>query len=315
MAPQFSRSTPFFRRGFTLVELLVVMAIFAVIATIGIYAMQPFSARSTVTNSGIIVQQWLNAAKMRAVRNRVPCGIRLLPGDEIVADDGTPLPSMVTKCVFIEQPDDILGAGIFTADTITRKVFTLPANSAMPATLPPRSFLEVNGGTLHEIESGGGTTIRLVNQFPYAIPQNSGVLYRIILPPLISTSPSATASTQEVLRLQRGSAINLTANSSLNVAPNNVPANFTTPYALSLLSPPLPLDIMFAPNGAVTTANINGDKIALWITGTRRNNSTTLPIDPMQGQPTIVVIATRTGAIGAFPADKTPGGNPYSQVP
>ena len=312
MAPQSSISTPFFRRGFTLVELLVVMAIFAVIATIGIYAMQPFSARSTVTNSGIIVQQWLNAAKMRAVRNRVPCGIRLLPGDEIVADDGTPLPSMVTKCVFIEQPDDILGAGIVT-DGADKMRFTLPANSAMPATLPPRSFLEVNGGTLHEIESGGGTTIRLVNQFPYAIPQNSGVLYRIILPPLISTSTSATASTQEVLRLQRGSAINLTANSSLNVAPNNVPANFTTPYALSVLSPPL--DIMFAPNGAVTTANINGDKIALWITGTRRNNSTTLPIDPMQGQPTIVVIATRTGAIGAFPADKTPGGNPYSQVP
>ncbi|MEI7684131.1 MAG: prepilin-type N-terminal cleavage/methylation domain-containing protein [Planctomycetota bacterium] len=312
MAPQSSISTPCFRRGFTLVELLVVMAIFAVIATIGIYAMQPFSARSTVTNSGIIVQQWLNAAKMRAVRNRVPCGIRLLPGDEIVADDGTPLPSMVTKCVFIEQPDDILGAGIVT-DGADKMRFTLPANSAMPATLPPRSFLEVNGGTLHEIESGDGTTIRLVNQFPYAIPQNSGVLYRIILPPLISTSTSATASTQEVLRLQRGSAINLTANSSLNVAPNNVPANFTTPYALSVLSPPL--DIMFAPNGAVTTANINGDKIALWITGTRRNNSTTLPIDPMQGQPTIVVIATRTGAIGAFPADMTPGGNPYSQVP
>jgi len=144
------------RRAFTLVELLVVMAIMGVIASIGVYAMQPFQGRSTVTNGGVMLQSWCNAAKARAVRDRGVRGLRFLAGDEVLDDNGVAIGSLVTKCVFIEQPDDILGAGIVSAGN-NSKSMTLPVPLKDP--IQPPSFLVVNNGVLHEIESGSGTTI------------------------------------------------------------------------------------------------------------------------------------------------------------
>ena len=44
------------RRGFTLVELLVVMAVMAVIAGIGVFAIAPFQSRSSVNGGAALVQ-------------------------------------------------------------------------------------------------------------------------------------------------------------------------------------------------------------------------------------------------------------------
>jgi hypothetical protein len=57
---------------------------------------------------------------------------------------------------------------------------------------------------------------------------------------------------------------------------------------------------------------INSDKIILWVTGTARDTAGT--ISPTQGQPALVVVYTKSGAIAGYTADLA-SGNPYSQVP
>jgi prepilin-type N-terminal cleavage/methylation domain-containing protein len=293
------------RRGFTLVELLVVMAIVAVIAGIGVYAFQPFQSRSAVNKGAVLVQSWLTVAKQRALRDQQPRGVRFLPGDEYFDDSGNPITFLTTKAIFIEQQDDITGTILSSDPTQT----VLNTND-LPEVVNQNdhAYVEINGGILRQIKGASGRTITLVRPLPYAIPQNTGATFRIFRTPKpVSNSKDTTGvSTEDILRVPVGAAVNIAANAQFNA---------TNGYSLTPAVPPL--DIMFAPNGSVMFPAPHSDKIMLWVTGTVRDAAG--KVNPLQGQPSLVVVNSRTGYIAGYSVNIAPDAKgvarPYSNVP
>lgn len=72
-------ASPSRRPAFTLVELLVAMAIFVVLATIAISAYRGVSDVDRLRNGTQQLQSMINGARSRAIKEKLPRGLRLLP--------------------------------------------------------------------------------------------------------------------------------------------------------------------------------------------------------------------------------------------
>src|SRR6267154_2106627 len=75
-----------FRRGMTLVELLVVMVIMLILATIVVAFAPGFSDAQKVARGADQLQGWLLSARQSARTNRVPTGLRLIVSNNVVTD-------------------------------------------------------------------------------------------------------------------------------------------------------------------------------------------------------------------------------------
>lgn len=297
------------RRAFTLVEMLVVMSIIALLAGISVYAFAPFRNKSAVNNGGVLLQSWLTAAKQRALRDQRNIGIRLLAGDEVTDDSGIRLTWLVTKCVFIEQQDDIVGT-LFSQPQLTK--FT--TDVSLPLIVKEDyAYMEINGGLLHQIKAAGGNSIELFAPISSSIPQVPGATFRIYRSPKTLTnladagSDGSVSATEDILRMPFGAGIHLKANVDFPGPTASLP---NKPFALTPAMQPL--DIVFTPGGSVLFPSPNYDKIVLWVTATNRNS--TGAVNPLQGQPNCVVVNSRTGFIAGYTID-IGSGNPYSQIP
>jgi prepilin-type N-terminal cleavage/methylation domain-containing protein len=351
------------RRGFTLVELLVVMAVMALIASIGIYAFQPYSSHSSVNGGAQLLQSWLNTARQRALRDGAPRGIRLLQGDEISSVSmnslitgaaATPAINslLVTKCVFLELGEEIVGYTIYHqkfnsgADKQTINIDLVPAG----VTLSGNDYIEINGGLPRRISSSSTDTttnpnttkVILSQSFPYQILKGASSSYRIIRPaaPLsasgqvASTNAETQVGTEEMLTMPKGSCINLEA---VNVTykaywPKIYPSS-AYPYTLnqtSLVEGSQVVDVLFAPDGSVI-AGPNASQIVFWISSTATganpnldpyksiisgSGATNLPlaIDATRNNPSLVVIYPKTGFVASYDIDQALGGNPFSTI-
>src|SRR5574340_1255625 len=65
------------RTGFTMVEMLVVLGIILMLSVLTVLFMPRISERQRVAQGADLLQGWLLMAKQRALRDRVPTGIRL----------------------------------------------------------------------------------------------------------------------------------------------------------------------------------------------------------------------------------------------
>jgi prepilin-type N-terminal cleavage/methylation domain-containing protein len=275
------------RPGFTLVEMLVVIGLILVLATLTVAFAPRFLEREKVTKGIDQLQGWFLIAKQRAKSDRTPTGIRLQRDPKNA--------SLVRDLQYIQQPDHFSG-GVLTGMNVTAVPPTVTISGVdlhgglgpgNPALWPvqPGDYLEIKGGGLmHRIigvvNLGGavGNTLQLFSApAPLANATNQ---YRIIRGPRVLQGESP-------LQLPQDIAIDLGKCQGL-------PVDANAPHR----------DILFAPSGSVVEPAAASDKIILWVRDASRDAG-----DP--GEQLLITVYVRTGLIAAHPVD-TGSNDPYS---
>src|SRR5262245_35315516 len=126
------------RRGFTLLELLVVMGIIIVIASLVIMFLPNLDRHKGVPNATTQLHGWVNLSKQHALRDHAPRGIRLL------IEDPTSPNLHCTSLQYIEQPEPFAprGNGVnvvytpitFVTTGLTYTTVTLVSTLTVPPT-------------------------------------------------------------------------------------------------------------------------------------------------------------------------------------
>jgi len=91
------------RRGFTLIELMIVVGIMVILATLGFMFVPNLDRNKGVPNATTQVSGWINLARQQALRDHRAHGIRL------IQDANDPL--RCTGLQYIEQPDPVAPRG------------------------------------------------------------------------------------------------------------------------------------------------------------------------------------------------------------
>ena len=111
------------RRAFTLVELLVVIGIIVVLASLAVLILDSTSTHRAASRGADQLQGWLAQGKTLALRDQLPRGVRLVRS--------TTNPNWITGVVFLEQPDNYVPfAGTNTLAQLTVPAWVDPAPNA-----------------------------------------------------------------------------------------------------------------------------------------------------------------------------------------
>jgi type II secretory pathway pseudopilin PulG len=275
------------RTGFTLVELLVAIGIAIVLAGLAALTFPNFRQSTAVTNSVNQLQATLSVAKQRAIRDKLPRGVRLIyTGDPFV-----------TELQFIEQPEPIVppvgsslvipnGTGAPLPWTATIN-FPSPAHAAdvhglLSTTAQGEDVLEIEdfGGFVGRIMSAptlSGATISFTVFENFPARQGSGGM-TLFEGFRIRRAPKPLVGEPNVMMSKAGVLIANSKGIALNAA--------NTGY-----------DIMFNANGEVSHAVVG--QIHFWVA-------------PLTGnaQPSILCLYTKSGYTAVY--DIAPGPDPYA---
>jgi len=99
------------RSAFTILELLIVIGIIVIIATLGFLFLPNLDRNKGVPNATTQLEGWINLSKQAALRDKKPHGVRFLP------DDTEPL--KVKALQYIEQPDPVAPQAPFQLTLMT----------------------------------------------------------------------------------------------------------------------------------------------------------------------------------------------------
>lgn len=272
-------------RAMTMIELLVVIAIILALAGLAA-AFMPRVEDSTRLSSAIDqLEQWLLSAKMRAKRDGLATGIRLIQD----AND----PGMYSQFQYIQQPDPLSGgtplgngnynggycgsvitkptaAGPVTTATFGKVDFTLGGLASSTEWLvQPGDYLELrDGGGIHPI-----TSVNSFNSLTISAAQP-------VLQPFVATSNYRILRQPRIL---------------IGENPMQMPGNLAVDISLSYVAQGVSgsYDILFAPSGSVVGTNAGQSKIFLYVHDLTQN-----PVDPNRAG--VVAVQTLTGFIGAY---------------
>jgi prepilin-type N-terminal cleavage/methylation domain-containing protein len=287
------------RRAFTLIEMLVVIGILTVIATLSVLIIPRVNQRAKAARGGERLVGWLLEARGRAQRDGEPRGVRLLFGS---SGGAISTAGAVTDAVFIGRPDPFTGGLLTFTSTNSVSITGVDLSGGQAATAPDLwpvqagDFLQVQGGPSYLISgvtAGVGTppvsTVTTANLMYSAGPPNPTSNYVIIrgARPLPGEEP-----------LSLPDDVIVDATKSMPIIPVPLVGQVPTLY----------YDILFTPAGTVTGSlgDSNG-KIILWVRDASQ--------DPDQpGEQPLIVIYTRSGAVAAVPSNPQNPTNPYQFV-
>ncbi len=280
----------FARRAFTLIEMLVVIALLLILLTVAAAMFPRFAENQRIVKGADQIQGWLLIAKQRALRDRRPTGIRF------VGAPGQP----ITEMIYIQQADDYSGGRyvqpgpLFSFDPVRGYLcnfqgpgvdFFGAAGPSQPDlwTVQPGDYIEFfGGGLVHEISFVESPTSLRVHR-------NSS------RPPF---TPLAGTSNYRIIRQPRPVA---------GEAPLQLPQNIVVDTRPGR-SRDLPqrnnlMEILFAPGGGVVgQGTTTGGNIILWVRDVTKEDNVLPPVPP-EGSPLLVSIHTRTGLVAVHPVN------------
>lgn len=328
------------RPGFTLVELLVAMAVIVALAAIALIVVPDVLTQDRTTDGAGTVRQTLMIAKARALRDRGPRGVRFL-----VADDNPPNvpdPSnlaktngrWVTELQFIEKPDPIRAS---LPDERIEVEFQLTEDGKDPPPVgalkspPAVYFMNMSAPVKEYMTQEFGASPSRPVVFECVLPGGEPVrLTATAATPASGIRASTTNPPSENFQLTLDP-----AESDLNVLMAAVGAGRTTAIrqftidrsAQPLLGEqtvPLPknvcvdlvssqpawastardFDILFAPTGEVlpTSGSGNAAQVNLWVRDFTKlgGAGAGVPFD-RGGEQQVVALKAKSGAVGVFP--------------
>jgi prepilin-type N-terminal cleavage/methylation domain-containing protein len=305
------------RRGaFTLIEMLVVMGIILLLATIGVAYLPKMSDNQKRTRAVDLVSQWLLTAKERAKRDRLPTGVRLL------IDPNNPTPTLVSQLQYVQQPDPITGGQLVYGTsspfpggpanisviggiclsatpsptggtTVTFWNVDFTGGSTDPSTwlVQQGDYLELRG-SVHWIQGTSSTQVQVSSDVSLGSPTTN---YRIFRQPRPLVG-------EDILQLPPDMVIDIGPDPNGNLR-SHVPLRMTF------------YEILFSPTGEVIGTGSGGKVLLLVRDSTVLDN----PYDP--AATAVVSINPRTGLIAAQPVAPynpnmplIPGNDPYANT-
>lgn len=276
------------RRGFTLIELIVVMSIIILLAALTAAYWPDIQSARSVNNATDQTSQWLLTAKQRAKRDGLATGVRFLVAGNNLAG----------QVQYIQQLDDLSG-GMCNGTVAGNNTITFTgidfiggaatAGQADQALVQAGDYFEqFGGGTIYQIQtvtqSGANNPSITVLPVP-TVTTGSTLTYRIL------RAPRPLAG-EDVLTLPNTMTVDLT--NTLNLSSLNVPARTVNGVTF--------FEILFSPTGSVIGQGTSGGKIILWV----RDSSQPATATDFAA---LVTIQIRSGFIGA--SRVAPGADPY----
>jgi hypothetical protein len=242
--------------------------------------------RQRVAQGADMLQGWLLMAKQRALRDRIPTGIRLQPMSQTPAD---PTHFYVRDLQYIQRPDDYSQGWLVgwreNVATFTNDVDFLGASRDVIQT---GDYLLVRGeGVPSVITAVPSANTLQVSPASEAYRPQSGtrVSYRIARQPRLLAG-------EQPLQLPQNVAVDL----------SRVP----DPYKVPSRPPPASYwEILFSPSGRLVGQGTGNAPIALWVRDVTLDASA-------PGEQTLIVIYPLTGSIAAHPVAQ--GGDPFLYI-
>ncbi len=295
------------RTGFTLTELLVVMAILTALAALTALTLPSFNLQARSSQGASDLQNWLLLARQTAVRDQAPRGVRIYV-------DQTTL--FASKAQYIEQPDDFNGGALVSSVGVNGNTNPDPQYLTLVGADPTGGFYDPNNTsdqTLYPVQNGDSIQLH-----------NSGLMHQIIG---IAPDPNVNGAWQFKLYSPLGAVITspqknykivrrprLQGDEPMTM-PNKIGIDLNTnstyqKQPLSLNTVDSSIDIMFSPTGTVM-GFAGVDKLYFWVRDIGFE-------DRFAGNPTLIVVYVQSGLVAGYDLESPAPGvgtpNPYARV-
>jgi len=284
------------RPAFTLMELLVVIALIVVIAAIGLLTVPLMQSQQKASSNASQVVAWLGNVKAIALRDQRPTGLRFVPDPNN--------PNFIREVFMIQTPDDFAGGFVLVPNAKSLNVVTVigadfdggfGAADVLDHPVQVGDYLELNGGGLLYTITG---VSQVPNPIPPVPPQGVLTLSRNVV--LTSPTPQYRIIRQP-RRMQGEDSFTLTGNVVIDLGHpyDNPPSFLTLNLPVRTAATESYYEIVFAPSGGVVgKGTVASDKIILWVRDSTAPNVT-------DHDPALVTIQVRTGFLGTYQVDTT----------